>query len=61
MIINRLYMYMKPDDLIFISDFRRLVDIVKKIGKNILERDVMKSKRKMKSVLGSNCKFTFVS
>ena len=52
---------MKPDDLIFISDFRRLVDIVKKIGKNILERDVMKSKRKMKSVLGSNCKFTFVS
>ena len=52
---------MKPYDLIFISDFRRLVDIVKKIGKNILERDVMKSKRKMKSVLGSNCKFTFVS
>ena len=52
---------MKPYDLIFISDFRRLVDIVKKIGKNILERDVMKSKRKMKSVLGSNCKLTFVS
>lgn len=52
---------MKLYDLIFISDFRRLVDIVKKIGKNILERDVMKSKRKMKSVLGSNCKFTFVS